>query len=594
MGDGIFGYIGRAFILTASALFLSLAAMAASGPKVVNGQGSTDFPAVGALVSASDRGAICTATLIGCRTVLTAAHCLCQREECDVSGPLVPASSLAVSFQYGPVVRVASYDVHPNFSDREQVDDVAILHLTQSVPGIAPATINTTRTPSFGTRGTVLGYGLASENNESSAGIKRIGRYSSINCNEDGLPNATNLCFFFAPSDAGICSGDSGGPDFVDFGQGPVLAGIHTASTSCSPGAISLSQDVYSYRNFIAQQAGSDLGRACTDLPLIGSSDVTTRSWSGAASGNPSHTFNVPAGTERLRLALNATEPPGGDLDLLLRAGAPPTDGLFDCRSDMDGSVEFCEVVQPAAGTWHATVARRSGSGVEYQLTLALFGGDDPGPSPPAAPSGLGAQASSPEEIRLSWTDRSDDETEFLVERRRGSGSYGQIAALDPNSTSYTDRSVAASTTYSYRVRARNGAGASSYTNVATATTPTAPSGPCVADETTLCLNSGRFQVRVAWRDGQGQSGSAKVAPAGTVDSGLIYFFDPSNWEMLIKVLDACSINQRFWVYAAATTDLGYTLEVVDTETGVGKTYTNPVGVASPAVTDATAFATCP
>ena len=116
----------------------------------------------------------------------------------------------------------------------------------------------------------------------------------------------------------------------------------------------------------------------------------------------------------------------------------------------------------------------------------------------------------------------------------------------------------------------------------------------CVADGDTMCLNDGRFKVEVEWNDGGSGSGFGNVASAGTPDSGLIYFFDPNNWEMLIKVLDACSINNHFWVFAAATTDLGYTLTVTDTESGAVRTYTNAAGSPAPATTDGTAFATCP
>ncbi len=61
-----------------------------------------------------------------------------------------------------------------------------------------------------------------------------------------------------------------------------------------------------------------------------------------------------------------------------------------------------------------------------------------------------------------------------------------------------------------------------------------------------------------------------------------------------VKVLDGCAINQRHWVFAAATTDVAYTLRVRDTASGGRKTYTNRQGVAAPATTDTSAFATCP
>ena len=124
--------------------------------------------------------------------------------------------------------------------------------------------------------------------------------------------------------------------------------------------------------------------------------------------------------------------------------------------------------------------------------------------------------------------------------------------------------------------------------------TPCANGVPCVAGPNTLCLNNDRFRVEVEWLDFGGNTGPGTVAPCGVDDSGIFYFFDPNNWEMLIKVLDGCAITNNYWVFFAATTDVGYTLTVTDTLSGLQKTYTNPLGSAAPAVTDTAAFASCP
>ena len=59
---------------------------------------------------------------------------------------------------------------------------------------------------------------------------------------------------------------------------------------------------------------------------------------------------------------------------------------------------------------------------------------------------------------------------------------------------------------------------------------------------------------------------------------------------MLVKVLNACSFNQKFWVFYSAGTDVGLTVTVRDTETGRTRTYTNPVGTAARPVQDTAAF----
>ncbi len=114
--------------------------------------------------------------------------------------------------------------------------------------------------------------------------------------------------------------------------------------------------------------------------------------------------------------------------------------------------------------------------------------------------------------------------------------------------------------------------------------------GPCVADALTRCLRDSRYAVTVDWRNAVGQSGAGRVASEGTDDSALFTFFDRDNWEVLIKVLDGCSVNGHAWVYGASTTDLGYVIRVTDTATGAVKEYHNEPGLRAPAITDVTAF----
>ena len=110
----------------------------------------------------------------------------------------------------------------------------------------------------------------------------------------------------------------------------------------------------------------------------------------------------------------------------------------------------------------------------------------------------------------------------------------------------------------------------------------------------TLCLNQDRFRVEVEWIDFDGSRGPGSVAPCGSNDSGIFSFFDPNNWEMLVKIVNGCGFNDRYWVFFAATTNLGYRLTVTDTATNAQRVYTNTAGTPAPAVTDIGAFTTCP
>jgi hypothetical protein len=78
-------------------------------------------------------------------------------------------------------------------------------------------------------------------------------------------------------------------------------------------------------------------------------------------------------------------------------------------------------------------------------------------------------------QLSLSWVDNSADEEGFTIERKtEPNGAYGQISTTAANVTTYLDASVAAGTTYCYRVRAFNLGGASNSSNEACGATPSA------------------------------------------------------------------------------------------------------------------------
>lgn len=117
--------------------------------------------------------------------------------------------------------------------------------------------------------------------------------------------------------------------------------------------------------------------------------------------------------------------------------------------------------------------------------------------------------------------------------------------------------------------------------------------GQCEPVSTTACLAGGRFGVEIEWRDFQERTGRATLAEQ-SADSALWWFFEPSNWEVVTKVLDGCSVNGAHWVFAAAATTVHFRLEVVDYERGAQRIYINPAGAAAIALTDTAAFETCP
>jgi acid phosphatase type 7 len=109
----------------------------------------------------------------------------------------------------------------------------------------------------------------------------------------------------------------------------------------------------------------------------------------------------------------------------------------------------------------------------------------------------------------------------------------------------------------------------------------------------TLPLLGGRFRAQVAWRDFAGTTGTGRRVPTAAGDSGVFWFFHPDNWELLVKMVDGCAANGRFWVFGAGVTNVEYELTVTDTATGRSARYANPLGQVASAVADTRAFE-CP
>jgi len=95
-----------------------------------------------------------------------------------------------------------------------------------------------------------------------------------------------------------------------------------------------------------------------------------------------------------------------------------------------------------------------------------------PIPQPPVSATGLTATATSDTAIELTWTDASNNEDGFSIERAdAGAGNWAQITSTGANSESYVDTGLTPQTSYDYRVIAFNGVGTAAPSNIATATT---------------------------------------------------------------------------------------------------------------------------
>ncbi len=147
-----------------------------------------------------------------------------------------------------------------------------------------------------------------------------------------------------------------------------------------------------------------------------------------------------------------------------------------------------------------------------------------------------------------------------------------------------------------------DGAFSVTYPSIATWLSPAVSPGPCVPGATTLCIDHSpgdkRFKIQVSYATSQGggQSGSGNAIPLsnlGVTEGGLFWFFGASNPEMLIKIIDGCALDSKFWVFYAATTNVGFTVTVTDTVGLKQAVYTNQDLQAAAPVQDTSALP-CP
>ncbi|MFN3648336.1 MAG: fibronectin type III domain-containing protein [Armatimonadota bacterium] len=137
------------------------------------------------------------------------------------------------------------------------------------------------------------------------------------------------------------------------------------------------------------------------------------------------------------------------------------------------GATSYSDTTANAGTTYTYRVRATNGNGDslysnEATATTSGSGGGDR----PAVPTGISATALSSRRVQVSWTDASNNETGFKIERKSGTGDFAEVGTAAANATSFLDQTVQPGTQYTYRVRSANAAGSSDPSGEATVTTP--------------------------------------------------------------------------------------------------------------------------
>jgi len=128
-----------------------------------------------------------------------------------------------------------------------------------------------------------------------------------------------------------------------------------------------------------------------------------------------------------------------------------------------------------------------------------------------------------------------------------------------------------------------------------------APAAPglaplCVPNDHTLCLDGGRFSVTANYQPTAEGPSYAATAVVLTDATGYFWFFDSTNVELIVKVLNGCGANgnNHYWVFAAGLTNVGVQMVVTDLLANQPKEFDNPVGNPFAPIQNTGAFDTCP
>ena len=149
-----------------------------------------------------------------------------------------------------------------------------------------------------------------------------------------------------------------------------------------------------------------------------------------------------------------------------------------------------------------------------------------PGATPPSAPTGLAVAVAGTSQLNLSWSDNSNDEANFRIERAPGQGAaFTEIATTAPDATSFSNTGLNANTEYCYRVRASNANGNSGYTAQVCATTDASGGGSAPAAPSGLtAIESSDMGIDLSWTDNSNDETNFRVERA----LSLIHISEPT------------------------------------------------------------------
>jgi phosphodiesterase/alkaline phosphatase D-like protein len=405
--------------------------------------------------------------------------------------------------------------------------------------------INLSWTAATETGGTISSYLVERCTGAACSTFAQVGTSTTTSFNDVGLNGSTSYSYRVRAKDAASATGPysntasatTAAPTFVDpasltaTASGPAQVNLSWTAATETGGTISqyLIERCSGACGSFAQ-VGTSTTLAFSDTGLLGSTAYSyrVRATDGTNSSAYSNisstttaapTFTTPstltataASNTQINLSWAAATETGGTISqYLIESCQGPSCTTFT-QVGTSTTTSFSNTGLLASTSYSYRVRATDGTGFS---TYSNIGTATTLANAPTAPSNLTATPSGPVQINLSWTAATETGgtiSSYLVERCTGAAcsTFAQVGTS--TATSFNDVGLNGSTSYSYRVRAKDAASATGpYSNTASATTavPT-----FVAPANLTATVSGPVQVNLSW--------TAATETGGTITNYLI------------------------------------------------------------------------
>jgi chitodextrinase len=338
------------------------------------------------------------------------------------------------------------------------------------------------------------------------------------------------------------------------------------------------SQSIYYAKNIASAAAGSNTVTV-TFASAAAFPDIRILEYSGADLNTPVDVTVASSGNSAAPSSGAVTTKNPNDLlfaaNLVLTTTTGPGSGFTNRMiTSPDGDIAE-DRLTTAIGSYSATATISPAAQWIMQMVAFRAAGSSGGDStPPTAPSGLTATATTASQINLAWMASTDNVgvTGYNIQSCQGVGcmNFAPVASVSGTTTSYSNTGLNASSSYSYQVQAMDAAGnLSAFSNVATTSTPadtTSPSTPTNLAATAVSS----VQINLTWTastDNVGVTGYNVLRCQGTNCTNFVQDAQPrvnylddtglaasTSYSYEVQAFDAAGNLSGFSTVATATT----------------------------------------